>query len=449
MIRQIIFLALLFICTMWQPCLATTPPTISPGTGVYPNASNPGGRVTMSAGTGATIYYTTNGTTPTTSSTVYTAAFTISSSTVVNAIAVVSGVSSSVTTSYIALDTNALAVARTNLLFWYRSDFGVLTSSSQVSQWTDLSGNGDNATQITSADQPSLVNNGINGLPVLSFNGTSDFLTLPSVTFTSSGATFFIVAKPTALVASAQLLDFSGATVPDNLVGISESSSLKAPQFSIFNSAGTSSTTVIGSSALTLNQFQVLEAVQGDINTTTATVFVNGIQAAQNTSMNTVPAVALSKNFIGQYSGAGEYFQGQIAEILAFTGPLTLSQRVAVEAYLSQKYQIPSQVPTAPIISVATATLSGPTQVALSAQPNSIIYFTLDGTAPTTSSLTYNGPINVYYTLTLKAMAVNNAFQSTVSSATYTLNAAQWPAPSAGGPGLQINLTLPSSAIPQ
>jgi hypothetical protein len=62
----------------------------------------------------------------------------------------------------------------------------------------------------------------------------------------------------------------------------------------------------------------------------------------------------------------------------------------------------------------------------------------------------YTGPVLIYYTQTLKALAVNNGISSTVASATYTLNATQWPAPSATDTTpLQINLQLPTTAIPQ
>src|SRR5258706_563122 len=63
-------------------------PTFSPAAGTYATAQT----VTISDTTnGATIYYTTNGTTPTTSSTKYTAPITVSSTQTVQAIAVATG----------------------------------------------------------------------------------------------------------------------------------------------------------------------------------------------------------------------------------------------------------------------------------------------------------------------------------------------------------------------
>lgn len=70
-------------------------PTITPGTGEYTEAQT----VTITSIEGATIYYTTDGTTPTTLSAVYTEPFTVSETTTIMAIAVKDGETSSVATA--------------------------------------------------------------------------------------------------------------------------------------------------------------------------------------------------------------------------------------------------------------------------------------------------------------------------------------------------------------
>ena len=86
-----------FSLTVNQATLTpATSPIFTPGSGAYTSPQS----VTISDATpGATIYYTTNGTTPSTSSTQYTGAITVSSTETIEAIAVASGYSNSAAAS--------------------------------------------------------------------------------------------------------------------------------------------------------------------------------------------------------------------------------------------------------------------------------------------------------------------------------------------------------------
>lgn len=72
----------------------------------------------------------------------------------------------------------------------------ITTVSGAVSQWNDKSGNGRNATQGTAANRPTYTSAGQNGLNVLTFDGTDDWLALPNTTNPSNGNATFAACKP-------------------------------------------------------------------------------------------------------------------------------------------------------------------------------------------------------------------------------------------------------------
>ena len=74
---------------------------------------------------------------------------------------------------------------------------------------THQSVEGNNAVQTTSGSRPTIVTNAVNGLPALSFNGSSQFLNvLGGVVTNGGGLDIFVVTKPTTVVNNATLLGF-------------------------------------------------------------------------------------------------------------------------------------------------------------------------------------------------------------------------------------------------
>lgn len=443
MFYEVVIALMLVYLSSWSPALAqVSAPTISPSTGSF----NTQQTVTMSASSG-TIYFTLNGTQPTTSSTQYTTALTVTSPTQINAVAYSSGTYSSVTTAYLDVDPNLVSVlAPGSLALRLRAGFGIATnpgSPAPIVTWNDLSGNGSNATATTGI-QPSLFSSAINCLPAANFNG-SQYFTLPSgfANFTD-GLTAFVITAPSSLTANAHMVDLGSGNTNEIVLQIASSGSLA--QFSSYN--GSSPTSADSASALTQGQYQLVEVNQAPgTSYGTAIVYVNGTPGTANSSMNNFPNSTRTNNFLGA-SSSGNLFSGGIAEVLLYSTSLTESQHAAIVGYLMQKYQIQSQIPPAPILSVATSTLNSPTNVVISAQPGTQTFFTVDGTTPSPSSPAYLGsPIPINYSQTLKAISILNGVSSSVTSATYTLNSTQWPAPSLSdttAPSINLQLPIPT-----
>lgn len=108
-----------------------------------------------------------------------------------------------------------------------------------------------------------------------------------------------------------------------------------------------------------------------------------------------------------------------------FTTPIVTNGKVYVGAsgQLSVYGLLSSQqTAAAPVFSPGTETFSGSLSATITdATPGATIYYTTDGSTPTTTSTVYSGPVTVNTTTTLQAIAsVTNYLQSAVSSATYS-----------------------------
>ena len=143
-------------------------PTFSPGGGAFDSTQT----VSISTSTsGASIMYTTNGTTPTsTVGTVYSSPVAISATATLQAIAYETGMTNSPVSSAV-YTINALPT--TGMLLWLNADaITGVSSGNSLTTWTDMSGNGYNAvyTNPNGEVAPTYVTNVYNGMPVVRFS---------------------------------------------------------------------------------------------------------------------------------------------------------------------------------------------------------------------------------------------------------------------------------------
>jgi hypothetical protein len=426
-----------------QAALATNPPVITPANGVQSTVQT---TFSITGDPGASFYYTTNGANPTTSSTPYALPVSIGSTATIKAIADLSGVSSTVTTANIQSDPDTLPVPRTSLQLWLKGDFGTVLSGSNITQWSDLSGvaPSNNATQATSASQATLVSSALNGYPSASFNGTSrNYALVNQFTDLTTGFSIFAVIKPVG-TATKTLFATSNAG-PSNLVSLETVNT--QVRLNAYN-ATTASNVITPTSSITVGKFQLVDAVHN--GAASASISVNGESKISGTVQNLVN-VSRTQNVLGANNTVSTFWNGEVAELLVYGRAVTETERKNIQAYLFNRYQLTTATATAaPVFSIGTSTLTEPTEVAIAVPYNGTAYLTTDGSTPTTSSRSYDKPVRINYTQTLKCLIVANGVSSSVTTAIYTLNAAKWPPPDAlDTRALKINLQLPTTAIPQ
>jgi PKD repeat protein len=198
------------------------------------------------------------------------------------------------------------------LELWLKADTGVVLSGSLVSQWTDFSGNDRHAANDLDIIRPMFQDSAINNLPVISFDGTDDFLVFPEV---SNLRTAFWVLRENAL---------AGASPTRGLLGYSGALNFFRGTNKEFWNAEFSHIGV-RTGATRLN-FQ-------DINGT-QTVVPNDYSIVSLVTTENVQATHLTM----ELNVFGWTWWGEMAEVILFSDSLTDQQILQVENYLANKY---------------------------------------------------------------------------------------------------------------
>ena len=362
------------------PTAAT--PTFSPAPGTYATAQS----VTLADATsGASIYYTTDGTMPTPSSTVYTAPITVSATTTINAIAAAGGYLNS------AVASGSYTITAT------QSGTPVSVSLAAVADVV-----------ATYTDGVAVVGTGID------YSGHAYSANLLGASLTWSGATFKF--GPPAVTNAVRV-----ATIP-----------LPAGKYTGLSLLGTG---VDGS-----QPGQVLTVTYTDGTTTVLTQGFSDWATPQNYPGETIVSTMAYRDT------AGGLQQAIVTNLYGYTFALDSAKTVASLSLPNNPNLVVLALDLVPVSSTTTPTAATPTfspapgkytsaqSVTLAdATSGASVYYTTNGTTPTTSSLLYTAPIAISATTTIKAVAAAvGYYNSAVASGTYTIS----PLPTAATPVL-------------
>ncbi len=207
-------------------------------------------------------------------------------------------------------------------VFWVQGDVGV-TVTTDVSNWADQSGTGNNAIQNTVANQPSLLTNAVNFHSAIDFSGTNDIMT-PLSAPANLNTTVFAVGIPN--VNTNWRTMFRGTANDHPLIVLSGGTQIGYYDNDNVGFKPSGFTWLQNEAALV-----GLEMRTGDVN-----FRKNGSQGA---SINTISLAGLNLNNFGNFQGGTQPF-GKIAETIIFntTSPLTTTEKEKIESYLAVKY---------------------------------------------------------------------------------------------------------------
>jgi hypothetical protein len=426
---------------------AVSTPTFSPAAGSYSAAQT----VTISDSTaGSTIYYTTNGTTPTTSSAKYSSAITVSATEMLEAIAVATGLTNSPPATaaytitpvaaaptfsptpgtYTSAQSVTISDATAGALIYYTTNGTTPTTSSTLytgAIWQSQTQTIRAIAVETGCGNSSVTTAAYTIAPVLpspTFSlagGPAAYATVQTVTISESvaGATIYYTTNSTTPTTSSTV--YTGAIT----VSATETINAIAVASGYTNSAVASVLYTIASTTLPAPIFSLASGTYAGAQAVTISETTAGTTIYYTTN-GTAPTTSSTK-----YSGTITISATETLEAIAVETGQTNSA-VATAAYTI------TPVAPAPTFSPAPGIYTSARSVTISdAAGGAMIYYTTDGTTPTTSSTLYRGAIWQSATQTLKAIAVETGYaNSPMTTAAYTI-APVLPSPTfslAGGP---------------
>jgi hypothetical protein len=296
------------------------------------------------------------------------------------------------------------------LVVWLKADaITDLTNGAKVSTWTDLSGNGYNAIQTLSQNQPTFVTNAMNGLPVVRFNSTgSNFLWFYRPV--QDDFTIICVFQSTQGLGSGNLYYQGAGLVNGEVSGVvNDFGTCLFANGSVCAGTGNPDTAAVSGAGYNNGHPHILTFKRTE-NTGLVLLYMDG-NLVGSTTGGTESLTAPNELVLGTQQTMNNYLGGDIAEVQIFSAALSDSDRIGQETALRCKYGLSGGTTPSPPTGLAGAAgnrqislnwvlATGATGYNLSRSTNNGAAYQLIASGQTTSSYVdtnaANGQTNFY-----------------------------------------------------
>lgn len=207
------------------------------------------------------------------------------------------------------------------------ADSGTITTGTGVSEWRDKSATGSKWAQTTGNEQPATGTQTLNGKNVLVFDGSNDSLSAVTPLSTSMPLSFFIVQR----------------IVTKTSFGMTYTTSTTSDAWNIRQSGATGGLNIVANNGIVINLSSEDRTGINDLLSWVVPASGNSVlrrNGAQLTlSGPTLKPVLTGTHYIGRRSD-GFYANIWVAEVIAYSTELSLSQVQSVQSYLGKKWGI-------------------------------------------------------------------------------------------------------------
>lgn len=223
---------------------------------------------------------------------------------------------------------------------WLDASSLSLSNGDPVDDWSDISGNGNNASQGNNSRKPTFNTNATNGQPGILFDGSDDFLQTSSISALNSQNLTWIN------VFQSEQVDYYGTVHRSNYSSGAGNSSDSYWGF-YFSGSGDGMFHFTKNSS---GSFKIIGSQENTNYNISSSVwnggsglfegFLNGSKSGERNNANSQPS---GHNFtrIGCNSATlGTFFDGNISEIILISKTLNDAERIIIENYLASKYGI-------------------------------------------------------------------------------------------------------------
>lgn len=251
-----------------------------------------------------------------------------------------------------SITTNSPAASIKGLVAWFETSLDTSFNSevdnekelNAVSTWYDnnpQSVKKYNASQLINGKKPIHIKNAINGIPILRFNGSSQYFEIPySKDLNGEFSIFAVVRTISSATAYGTIIssrnDEYGTTHQGYMIY-----STPASLYQLWIGNGATSWGALPPS-VDIKKLNTVEILSATYNGATSKLYLNGTPSdpmTQTMSENTATnlRIGAGKN---ESSAPDYYYSGDIAELIIFNRALNNDDRKSIESYLGKKFNI-------------------------------------------------------------------------------------------------------------